>query len=211
MHKRRAVHRTIVVFDVESFGDPRRTDRHQLTVREGLYRSVGEAFQRAELPWTPDTHEDRGDGILIVLPPEVPKSLLVELLPSALVAELTAHNRTHREEERIRLRMSLHAGEVLYDPHGVTGEAVNWAFRLVDAEPLKTALARSPGVLVIIASSWFFDQVIRHAAPGHGPAREPDRHRTRPGLRDGGRGRDRRRRQVPAQRGHPHRAGPAGG
>ena len=114
-----------------------------------------------------------GDGIFILLPPEVPKSLLVELLPSALVASLTAHNRAHRDEERIRLRMSLHAGEVLYDPYGVTGEAINWAFRLVDAEPLKTALARSPGVLAIIASSWFFDQVIRHAAPDVPPAYRP--------------------------------------
>ena len=120
---------------------------------------------RPDSPGRERTREDRGDGILVLLPPEVHKSLLVELLPSALVASLTAHNRAHRDEERIRLRMSLHAGEVLYDPYGVTGEAINWAFRLVDAEPLKTALARSPGVLAIIASSWFFDQVIRHAAP----------------------------------------------
>jgi hypothetical protein len=62
--------------------------------------------------------------------------------------------------------MSLHAGEVRYDQHGVTGQAVNWAFRLVDAKLLKAALASSSGVLAIIASSWFFDQVIRHAAAG---------------------------------------------
>jgi len=173
MHEGRAVHRTIVVFDVESFGDHRRTNRHQAAVREGLYRSVGEAFGQAGLPWKREDREDRGDGIFVLLPPEVPKSLLVELLPSALVASLTAHNRAHRDEERIRLRMSLHAGEVLYDPYGVTGEAINWAFRLVDAEPLKTALARSPGVLAIIASSWFFDQVIRHAAPDVPPVYRP--------------------------------------
>jgi hypothetical protein len=94
MHERRAVHRTIVILDVERFGDPRRTDRRQLAVRDGLYRLVGEAFEQAELPWTQDTYEDRGDGILIPLPPEVPKSLLVELLPSALVVALTAHNNT---------------------------------------------------------------------------------------------------------------------
>jgi len=121
------------------------------------------------IPWTPDTHEDRGDGILIVLPPEVHKSLLVELIPSALVAALTAHNRAHPDEEGIRLRMSLHAGEVRYDQHGVTGQAVNWAFRLVDAKLLKAALASSSWVLAIIASSWFFDQVIRHAAVGIPP------------------------------------------
>jgi hypothetical protein len=173
MHDRRAVHRTIVVFDVERFGDHRRTNPHQRAVREGLYRSVGEAFEQAGLPWRQQDHEDRGDGIFVLLPPEVPKSLLVELLPSALVAELTAYNRTHRDEECIRLRMSLHAGEVLYDPHGATGEAVNWAFRLADAQPLRTALARSPGVLAIIASSWFFDQVIRHSAAGVRPAYRP--------------------------------------
>src|ERR1700723_2291987 len=138
MHERRAVHRTIVVFDVERFGDHRRTNLNQAAVREGLYRSVASAFGRAKIPWTPDDVEDRGDGIFVRLQPEVPKSLLVELLPSELVAELTAHNSAHPEEERIRLRMALHAGEVLYDGHGVTGEAVNWAFRLVDAEPLKT-------------------------------------------------------------------------
>jgi hypothetical protein len=165
MHGGRAVHRTIVVFDVERFGDHRRTNPHQRAVREGLYQSVGEAFGQAGLPWKQEDREDRGDGIFVLLPPEVPKSVLVELLPSALVAELTAHNRAHRDEEHIRLRMSLHAGEVLYDPYGVTAEAINWAFRLVDAEPLRTELARSPGVLAIIASSWFFDQVIRHAAP----------------------------------------------
>ena len=90
----------------------------------------------------------------------------MELLPSELVAMLAAHNREQPDEVGIRLRMSLHAGEVLYDQYGVTGQAVNWAFRLVDAKLLKAALAASSGVLAIIASSWFFDEVIRHAAPG---------------------------------------------
>ena len=166
MHERRAVHRTIVVLDVERFGDPRRTNPHQLAVREGLYRSVGEAFRQAELPWTPDTHEDRGDGILILLPPEVAKTCSWRCSRPHWSQALTAHNREHADEEGIRLRMSLHAGEVPYDPHGVTGQAVNWAFRLVDAKLLKAALAGSTGVLAIIASSWFFDEVIRHAAAG---------------------------------------------
>ena len=131
MHERRAGHRTIVVLDVEKFGDPRRTNSHQLAVREGLYQAVGDAFRQAELPWTPDAHEDRGDGILILVPPEFAKSLFVEKLPSALLEALTKHNREHTDEAGIRLRMSLHAGEVPYDPRGVYGRAVIWAFRLV--------------------------------------------------------------------------------
>lgn len=166
MHERRAGHRTIVVLDVEKFGDPRRTNSHQLAVREGLYQAVGDAFRQAELPWTPDAREDRGDGILILVPPEFAKSLFVEKLPSALVETLTKHNREHPDEAGIRLRMSLHAGEVPYDPRGVYGRAVIWAFRLVDAKLLKAALADSSGVLGIIASSWFFEEVVQHAADG---------------------------------------------
>jgi hypothetical protein len=53
----------------------------------------------------------------------------------------------------------------------VTAAAVNLAFRLVDASALKEALAGSPGVLAVIASSWFFDEVVRHsgAAAGYRP------------------------------------------
>ena len=68
--------------------------------------------------------------------------------------------------------MALHAGEVHYDQHGVTAVAVNLAFRLLDARPLKAALADSPGVLAVIVSSWFFEEVVRHSgtAPGYRPA-----------------------------------------
>jgi hypothetical protein len=35
-----AVHRTIVVVDIEGFGDQRRTNPHQLAARDGLYRTL---------------------------------------------------------------------------------------------------------------------------------------------------------------------------
>lgn len=161
---RLAVHRTIVVVDVEGFGDRRRTNRHQLAVREGLYRAMREAFDRAGIPWADCSHEDRGDGVFILVPAEVPKGLFVELLPSALVAALRVHNDTHLVQERIRLRMVLHAGEVHYDEHGVTAASINLAFRLLNAGELKAALAGSPGLLAVITSSWFFEEVVRHSA-----------------------------------------------
>jgi hypothetical protein len=102
--------------------------------------------------------------VFILVPAEVPKGLFVELLPSALVAALSVHNDTHPGQERIRLRMALHAGEVHYDEHGVTAASINLAFRLLDAGALKAALAASPGVLAVITSSWFFEEVVRHSA-----------------------------------------------
>ena len=162
-HRRLAVHRTIVVVDVEGFGDRRRTNRNQVAVRNGLYRVMRDAFHHAGIPWADDGHEDRGDGVFVLVPAEVPKSLFVESLPSALVMALRAHNETHSREERIRLRMALHAGEVNYDEHGVTAASINLAFRLLEASELKAALAGSPGVLAVIASSWFFEEVVRHS------------------------------------------------
>jgi tetratricopeptide (TPR) repeat protein len=162
--QRLAVHRTIVVVDVEGFGDQRRSNRDQVAVRDGLYRAMRDAFGRASIPWDDCGHEDRGDGVFVLVPAEVPKGLLVESLPSALVTALRAHNGAHPGPEQIRLRMALHAGEVRYDEHGVTAAAVNLAFRLLDASVLKAALASSPGVLAVITSSWFFEEVVRHSA-----------------------------------------------
>ena len=127
-----------------------------------------EAFGWAGISWDDCGREDRGDGVFVLVPAEVPKGLLVESLPAALVAALRAHNEAHPGPERIRLRMALHAGEVRYDDHGVTAAAVNLAFRLVDAGALKDALARSPGVLAVIVSSWFFDEVVRHSRAAAG-------------------------------------------
>ena len=163
-----AVHRSIVVVDVEGFGDRRRTNADQVTVRDGLYGVMREAFGRAGISWDDCGREDRGDGVFVLVPAEVPKGLLVEALPAALVAALRAHNEAHLGPERIRLRMALHAGEVRYDDYGVTAAAVNLAFRLVDASALKDALAGSPGVLAVIVSSWFFDEVVRHSGAAAG-------------------------------------------
>ncbi len=98
--------------------------------------------------------------------------MFVESLPAQLVEGQREHKSTRPAPEQIRLRMALHAGEVQYDDHGVAGAAVNLTFRLLDAEPLKSALAGSPGVLALATSSWFFDEVVRHS-----PAADPNAYR----------------------------------
>jgi tetratricopeptide (TPR) repeat protein len=161
-HRKPAVHRTILVVDVEGFGDHHRRDPHQVAVREGLYTSLQNAFQSTGIRWADCSHEDRGDGVFILASPEIPKALFVEALPLALVKALSAHNSAHRAEERIRLRMALHAGEIVLDDYGATATAINLAFRLLDASALKETLAGSPGVLALIVSDRFFDDVVRH-------------------------------------------------
>jgi hypothetical protein len=100
--------------------------------------------------------------VLILVPPQVPKAALAAAVPGELAAAVHAHNEVHDPNARMRLRLALHGGEVLYDAYGVTGTAVNLAFRLLEAGQLKQALAGSPGVLAVIASAWFYEEVIRH-------------------------------------------------
>ncbi|MFJ7218499.1 hypothetical protein [Amycolatopsis sp. NPDC098790] len=162
-YERPAIHRTIFAVDVEGYGDQRRTTPDRLAMRGGLYRALGRAFDDAGVPWAACRSDDCGDGVFVLAPPQIPKGLFVEFLPNALAVALHRHNLTHHAGARIRLRMALHAGEVAFDDHGVTAPAINHAFRLLDAAPLKKALKASPGVLGLITSSWFFEEVVRHS------------------------------------------------
>ncbi|MBY8851852.1 hypothetical protein K7G98_27610, partial [Saccharothrix sp. MB29] len=159
-----AVHRTIVVVDVEGFGDARRTLPHQVATRAGLYRMVINALGAAGVPWQDCHHEDRGDGVFVLVPPEYAKAPLVEVLPGALAQALRGHNDASPSAQHVRLRVAVHAGEVVFDRHGVTSTAVTTAFRLLDALAVKRALADSPGLVALVVSRWVFDEVVRHSA-----------------------------------------------
>src|SRR4029450_13960862 len=96
------------------------------------------------------------DGALVLAPADVSKAVFVDRLPEKLTDSLLAHNERHPVEEQIRLRLGLHAGEIVHDEHGVTSCAVIHACRIVDAQAFRSALAKSGGVLGVISSDWFY-------------------------------------------------------
>lgn len=167
--KHAAVHRTILVTDIERYTDPNHTNLDQLAIRQGHYQIVRQAFARARVCWARCTTEDRGDGVLVLVPSDVPKARLAINLARQLDAALRQHNETCSAGTRIRLRVALHAGEVHYDDHGVAGNAINHTFRLAETPALKAALRASAGPLAIVASEWFYGEVIRHY-----PAADPE-------------------------------------
>ncbi len=168
------LHRTIVVVDIAGFTHPVRTFVHQDEMHHSLYQMLLQAFIEADIDLTADgcVVEDRGDGVLILLPPQIPKRLLADRLPDRLVAGLKRHNAIHSKEATVQLRVGLHDGEVHITRLGAVSPAVNFACRIVEAEQAKRALRESDEVLAIIASEHFFDEVIRHD-----PAANPDRYR----------------------------------
>jgi class 3 adenylate cyclase len=153
-----ALHRSIICADVEKYGG--RANPDQLAVRAALFRALETAFAGSRVPAEHVAYEDRGDGALILVDPAVPKEHLAGAFPARLAACLERHNGHAPPGARIRLRVAVHAGEVHYDGHGVAGTAINVPFRLVEAGPLTEALRNSPSVLALIASEWFYDEVI---------------------------------------------------
>ena len=166
---RHAVHRAIVVVDIVESTDPIRRNGDRVTIRDAMYQSLSSAFRWHD--WVMCYHEDRGDGVLLLVPPGVPKDWLVTSLPERLEAALARHNATQAQQDparasatQFRLRVAINAGEVTFDRHGVVGAAIDYTFRLAEAPPLKTAFATSPDVCALIVSDWFYDDVVFHHA-----------------------------------------------
>jgi class 3 adenylate cyclase len=157
-----AQHRTILAVDVAGFCAGHRTDADREVVRAGLYRAVRASFARSGVGWSSCEHEDRGDGMFALVPPDIPKCRLTAQLPTQLLRMLRTHNSKHCTAGQIRLRMVVHAGEIRHDGHGVIGSALNLAFRLLNADVARAALAAAPGPLVVATSDWFFTNVVRH-------------------------------------------------
>jgi hypothetical protein len=106
---------------------------------------------------------DQGDGLLIIAPPAIPTTALMERLHGELPRELRRHNRASDKPTRISLRVAANVGPVAHDTVGLTGEALIRASRLLDAPVLRDAMT-SPGTyLGMIVSPFVYDTAIRPA------------------------------------------------
>lgn len=161
--KGRTEHRTVVTVDVERFSDECRTnpDRHE--IMEALPEVVRTALVEAGIPWDECVCQPNGDALFITVPATVPKELLVVAVPTSLSRGIRTHNASRNPHAHMRLRMALDSGE------GETGEGI-WssragihATRLRDADVVKDALAGSRGVLAVVTSDWFYQQVVRQS------------------------------------------------
>ncbi|GAA3952485.1 hypothetical protein GCM10023085_38750 [Actinomadura viridis] len=166
-------HRAIFWVDMVGSSAPSRSDKDREEARDGLYTALEVVFRRTQLPWSsvgghPEVHhEDRGDGGFWLIHATIPKNRLVEALPH-LANALDEYNRSASKGASIALRVALHASEVNFDRHGVSGTAMDFTSRLLDAPEFKEFFAKSSAVLGVIASDAFYHGVIR-PNPDHQP------------------------------------------
>jgi class 3 adenylate cyclase len=138
-----------------------RDEEIQLFLRRALYQMLAAAFTASGVPWERCRRQDRGDGALVVIPPGTPSQSLISPLPAQLENQLRSHNRIVTEPARMQLRAAIHIGPVYRDAHGLAGEDLNMVCRILDARPLRRALADSGAGLALVVSGHFYDTVIR--------------------------------------------------
>lgn len=153
-------HRSILVVDIEEFSQ--RPNPVQLDLHRRLRRLVQGALQAAEIPKDACEWQDRGDGFLVTIGAEVPKSRLLDPVIPLLAKRLAAHNRTAEPAWRLRLRVVVHAGEMLRDTKANVGQAVVAACRLLDAPELRARLRATSRPLVVAVSDWIQQEVVQH-------------------------------------------------
>lgn len=115
---------SVLLTDIAGFGDPKRNDGDRAFMRKQLYEILRSALAVSGVPWTACYHEDRGDGVLVVLPPTHPTMRLIDPLVPELADRLRQHNRRASEVVQIRLRAALHIGPVGRDDEGLNGRAI---------------------------------------------------------------------------------------
>lgn len=149
---------TVLLSDVVGFGARHRNDADRRIVREALFAMTDAALR--DIPGV--RSEDRGDGILTVIPPTVPTARVMSEVLGKLPVALEQHNVNQPESARFQLRLAISVGPVVSDAMGVSGEAIIIAARLVEAPCLKEALATSKANLGVTVSPFVYEAVIRH-------------------------------------------------
>ena len=139
---------TVLLSDVVGFGARTRTDEDRRVIREALFRITHVVLQELPHEWSWD---DRGDGLLTVVPPSVPTARIIQHLHKELPTALEEHNRAHSDSARIQLRVAVNVGPVVTDTMGVSGEAIIIAARLVEAPLFKEEMDRARAALGVIA------------------------------------------------------------
>ncbi|TYB45276.1 effector-associated domain 2-containing protein [Actinomadura chibensis] len=157
-------HCVIFACDIAGFGDASRTDDVRRHMRGALYARLETSLAAGGISFADSYWEDRGDGVLVALPPDVPVEPLLVDVADTLRAELARYNKVAADIARIRLRVSVHTGDADFDGRGLVGTAVNHAFRILDAPAFKEALRESGAWFSVIVSERVFEDVVRRAA-----------------------------------------------
>jgi serine/threonine protein kinase len=151
--------------DVAAFGARPVPERDQ--VQRRLRRLIAETLASCGLPLDENVvaHEWTGDGINATLPADIDPVAVLPVLIRSMAANLGVDNASYAD--RIRLRMAVGVGVVDRRPAEFRGPLIVDLTRLVDADPLRSALTNYPNAdLAVAISDHLHAMVIRPGYPG---------------------------------------------
>ena len=151
---------SLLAVDIKAFNDQRRDQEIRSSLRTAMYELLAGAFARSGLPWPSCYHEDRGDGVLVIAPAGAPAAVLLYPFVEHLRAGIRRYNRYRIEPAQLWLRAAVHAGQVCFDRHGVSGGAVTYLFRMLEAPAFKRALDASGADFALVTSDAVFQDVV---------------------------------------------------
>jgi hypothetical protein len=165
------VYRGIVGIDIERYSRAEWTDPIRARLRERLHRLVDNALAHADIDPALTRRDDVGDGMWLLVTADISTARLIHPFMTGLVDRLVEDNRRAPAIEQMRLRLVVHAGEVLPDAHGETGASFIHAARLLDAEATRLVLkAGTEAAAVLVASDVVYEGVVRHGYAGIDPS-----------------------------------------
>ncbi|WP_432837302.1 hypothetical protein [Dactylosporangium sp. CA-092794] len=161
--------RILVAVDVERYSQ--RENLQQYHIQRAFQRALADAADRLGLRRAEWLTQPSGDGELAILPAGTSEPLVVAHLGATLDALLRERNRDLGADLRIRLRLAVHVGLVHLDgANGFPGAAAVTVCRLVEARPLKDALAAFPSAgAALIVSEQVYDDVVAQRYEGLRP------------------------------------------
>lgn len=150
----------MLALDIAEFSRADRNNEIQLHMRTFLYAILREALGGAGMPWEPHQYEDRGDGMVVIFPPDLAAQPIIDSFPERLSGLVRRYNRYSFEPARMQLRVAAHVGPVYCDEHGFAGDDVTYLCRMLDAQPLRRALSESGAELALIISDYMYEKLV---------------------------------------------------
>jgi len=151
---------TLFAADIAGFTAPERDDDIRMYLHDELYKLLEKAFDGSDISWNRCFREDRGDGVLTVMPPGTACKNIINPLPERLRGLIRRHNHVFCDAAAIQLRIAVHIGPVDHDGHGFIGSDINLLFRMLNARPLKRTLAGSGAELALIISDYLYHNFV---------------------------------------------------
>jgi hypothetical protein len=154
-------------FAVDAAGYSSRSAEAKEEIQRRIARLVDHLVASVNVSVPPRSRQDSGDGVMVFLPPELEMHRVLPVLVRECAGWLARDNERYRD--RLRLRFAVVVGPVGLAPLGFTGDTAVECSRLIDSEPVRTALAERPDVdLAVIISDHLHAYVVGEGHPGIG-------------------------------------------